>query len=163
MEHSHLQSSTAMGCTGLVWSMTAPSGTHRNTFFLTQINLANHIEAIIISNGVGNPKKQERYFLLRESSQITFAFFGIWPRTYPPSLHFLCKLSIFLTTYPPLNVFIICDGSLTNQSKLSNYRKTLFCLFPIISISQKIFSFFFLTLEKIGIDEKVICYHNISN
>ena len=33
-----------------------------------------------------------------------------------------------------------------------------FRLFPIISISH-----FFLTLEKIGIDEKVICYHNISN
>ena len=39
----------------------------------------------------------------------------------------------------------------------------IFRLFPIISISQKIFSIFFLTLEKIGIDEKVICYHNISN
>ena len=39
----------------------------------------------------------------------------------------------------------------------------LFRLFPIISVSQKFFSFFFLTLEKIGIDEKVICYHNISN
>ena len=36
----------------------------------------------------------------------------------------------------------------------------LFRLFPIISISQR---FFFLTLEKIGIDKKVICYHNISN
>ena len=36
-------------------------------------------------------------------------------------------------------------------------------LFPIISISQNFFSIFFLTLEKIGIDEKVICYHNISN
>ena len=40
---------------------------------------------------------------------------------------------------------------------------SIFRLFPIISISQKFFSFFFLTLEKIGIDEKVICYHNISN
>ena len=30
-----------------------------------------------------------------------------------------------------------------------------FRLFPIISISHKIFSIFFLTLEKIGIDEKV--------
>ena len=39
----------------------------------------------------------------------------------------------------------------------------IFRLFPIISISQKFFSFFFLKLEKIGIDEKVICYHNISN
>ena len=42
-------------------------------------------------------------------------------------------------------------------------RKRIFRLFPIISISQNFFSFFFLTLEKIGIDEKVICYHNISN
>ena len=41
--------------------------------------------------------------------------------------------------------------------------QAFFRLFPIISISQKIFSLFFLTLEKIGIDEKVICYHNISN
>ena len=40
---------------------------------------------------------------------------------------------------------------------------SIFRLFPIISISQNFFSFFFLTLEKIGIDEKVICYHNISN
>ena len=39
----------------------------------------------------------------------------------------------------------------------------IFRLFPIISISQKFFSIFFLTLEKKGIDEKVICYHNISN
>ena len=39
----------------------------------------------------------------------------------------------------------------------------LFRLFPIISISQKFFSIFFHTLEKIGIDKKVICYHNISN
>ena len=38
-----------------------------------------------------------------------------------------------------------------------------FRLFSIISISQKIFSIFFLTLEKIGIDKKVIYYHNISN
>ena len=42
-------------------------------------------------------------------------------------------------------------------------NKNFFRLFPIISISQKFFSIFFLTLEKIGIDEKVICYHNISN
>ena len=41
--------------------------------------------------------------------------------------------------------------------------KVLFRLFPIISISQKFLIIFFLTLEKIGIDEKVICYHNISN
>ena len=32
----------------------------------------------------------------------------------------------------------------------------LFRLFPIISISQKFFSFFFLTLEKTGIDENGI-------
>ena len=39
----------------------------------------------------------------------------------------------------------------------------IFHLFPIISISKIFFSIFFLTLEKIGIDEKVISYHNISN
>ena len=50
---------------------------------------------------------------VREPSQITFAFFGILPRTYPLSLHFLCsKCSIFLTTYPPLNANVICEGSL---------------------------------------------------
>ena len=38
-----------------------------------------------------------------------------------------------------------------------------FRLFPIISISQIFLIILFLTLEKIGIDEKVICYHNISN
>ena len=42
-------------------------------------------------------------------------------------------------------------------------KEIIFRLFTIISISQKFFSIFFLTLEKIGIDEKVICYHNISN
>ena len=47
--------------------------------------------------------------------------------------------------------------------KTSAQNRSIFRLFPIISISQKIFSIFFLTLEKIGIDEKVICYHNISN
>ena len=38
--------------------------------------------------------------------------------------------------------------------------------FPSVSYYfhiPKIFLNFFLTLEKIGIDEKVICYHNISN
>ena len=46
---------------------------------------------------------------------------------------------------------------------LSGFVSYIFRLFPIISISQKFFSFFFLKLEKIGIDEKVICYHDISN
>ena len=38
--------------------------------------------------------------------------------------------------------------------------------FPYISYYfhiPKIFNYFFYSLEKIGIDEKVICYHNISN
>ena len=42
-------------------------------------------------------------------------------------------------------------------------KQSFFRLFPIISISQNFLIIFFLTLEKIGIDEKVICYHNISN
>ena len=48
-------------------------------------------------------------------------------------------------------------------SRSKSNKNKLFRLFPILSISQKFFSIFFLTLEKIGIDEKVICYHNISN
>ena len=49
------------------------------------------------------------------------------------------------------------------EKYFEDVAKSFFRLFPIISISQKFFSFFFLTLEKIGIDEKLICYHNISN
>ena len=52
---------------------------------------------------------------------------------------------------------------LNRVPSLKSFINIFFRLFPIISISQKFFSFFFLTLEKIGIDEKVICYHNISN
>ena len=52
---------------------------------------------------------------------------------------------------------------LKSFAQKSVVKKYFFRLFPIISIPQKFFSFFFLTLEKIGIDEKVICYHNISN
>ena len=34
----------------------------------------------------------------------------------PPSLHFLCRKSIiFLTTYPPLNANVICEGSFINS------------------------------------------------
>ena len=47
--------------------------------------------------------------------------------------------------------------------RIGRIEKLIFRLFPIISKSQKFFSIFFFTLEKIGIDEKVICYHNISN
>ena len=46
---------------------------------------------------------------------------------------------------------------------LPRVSNIFFRLFPIISIAQKFFSIFFLKLEKIVIDEKVICYHNISN
>ena len=55
----------------------------------------------------------------------------------------------------------LADYAMTTAWHLSSTY--FFRLFPIISISQKIFSIFFLTLEKIGIDKKVICYHNISN
>ena len=38
--------------------------------------------------------------------------------TYSPSLHFLCsKFSIFLTTYPPLNANVICEGSLSCKGR----------------------------------------------
>ena len=57
---------------------------------------------------------------LREPSQIAFAFFGIWPHTYLPSLHFLCsKSSIFLTTYLPLNANVICEGSLIVPTQIN--------------------------------------------
>ena len=54
----------------------------------------------------------------------------------------------------------VSDYTIVSQVRI---RKLLFRLFPIISVSQNFFYIFFLTLEKIGIDEKVICYHNISN
>ena len=54
----------------------------------------------------------------------------------------------------------VSDYTIVSQVRI---RKLLFRLFPIISVSQKIFSIFFLTMEKIGIGEKVFCYHNISN
>ena len=59
---------------------------------------------------------------------------------------------------------VIFQAFLPNKEQCTFFVNTLFFrLFPIISIPQKIFSIFFLTLEKIGTDEKVICYHNISN
>ena len=71
---------------------------------------------------------------------------------------------------PQTDLFLICNSIVQSgreyvrrkgsRKQVSNY---IFRLFPIISISQRFFSIFFLTLEKIGIDEKVMCYHNISN
>ena len=58
---------------------------------------------------------------------------------------------------------IIWQRSFSFDHALISRKKKKIRLFPIISISQKFFSIFFLILEKIGIDEKVICYHNISN
>ena len=66
---------------------------------------------------------------LREPSQITFALFGIWPGTYPPSLHFLrSKFSIFLTTYSPLNINVIFEGSLKirRYSVMTNFKWKIF-------------------------------------
>ena len=55
--------------------------------------------------------KQDR---IREPSQITFDFLAFDHVRTPPSLHILCsKFSIFLTTYPPLNANVICEGSLS--------------------------------------------------
>ena len=67
---------------------------------------------------------------LREPSQITFAFFGIWPRMYLPVVctFYVCsKFSIFLTTYPPLNVNVICEGSL----KVLNVYKKIVLIFYV--------------------------------
>ena len=67
------------------------------------------------------------------------------------------------------NIVLMCESA-KNQNNLTMslwlmnfFCKYFFRLFPIISISQKFFKIFFLTQEKIGIDKKVICYHNISN
>ena len=52
-----------------------------------------------------------------------------------------------------VNYACMCDEEVIFQLDAEKY---IFRLFPIISISQKIFSIFFLTLEKIGIDENGI-------
>ena len=45
----------------------------------------------------------------------------------PPSLHFLCSNSgIFLTTYPPLNANVICEGSLILYLSLIKFPEKLF-------------------------------------
>ena len=63
------------------------------------------------------------------------------------------KAITFLNSWFAIFIFLL----------LLQAEEAIFRLFPIISISQNFFLFFFLTLEKIGIDQKVICYHNISN
>ena len=63
-------------------------------------------------------------------------------------------------TYSQIIILQLC---FTQYSNFFIILFVFFRLFPIISISQNFFSIFFLTLEKIGIDEKVICYHNIPN
>ena len=70
-----------------------------------------------------------------------------------------------LTKCTEINSEVLCkyENKKRFLPKMKVHRNKNFRLFPIISISQKFFSIFFLTLEKIGIDEKVICYHNISN
>ena len=87
-------------------------------------------------------------------SQSTDLFF--WK--FDAFTNFVCQeLKRCYTSY----AFYASDHLCSMEGK--NFHIFIFRLFPIISISQKIFSIFFLTLEKIGIDEKVICYHNISN
>ena len=55
---------------------------------------------------------------LRELSQITFAFFGIFLTTYVPSLHFLySKLHVFLNTSPTLSANVICESSLRSNQQ----------------------------------------------
>ena len=51
--------------------------------------------------------------VLRELSQLTFAFLGIFDHILTcHCLHFYCnKFSILLTTYPPLNANVMGEGS----------------------------------------------------
>jgi hypothetical protein len=92
VQHCLLPPSTAMGCKSLVWSLIAPSGMHRNTSFLTKINLSNHSEAIIISNRLGNPRKQERVVLLTNQSKL---------RKYRKILLF-SGINFSMGQYPPI-------------------------------------------------------------
>ena len=69
----------------------------------------------------------------------------------------------FLPKSLSLRCYTTLEGVFGVQRSRQGQGTIIFRLFPIISISQKFFSFFFLRLEKIGTDEKVICYHNISN
>ena len=85
----------------------------------------------------------------------------VWMKTGKISLKMIIGLSIYkLRTLLFLIWFFFSEF---DYVPYFFYVPDFFRLFPIISISQKFFSIFFLTLEKIGIDEKVICYHNISN
>ena len=72
-----------------------------------------------------------------------------------PKTGFYCNDESIAYPYRSISIHLV--------SFFRHLTKSFFRLFPIISISQKFFLIFFLTLEKIGIDEKVICYHNISN
>ena len=79
------------------------------------------------------------------------------------SFSFFYLINRLQTVIPNIYAIGDCIHGPMLAHKAEDEGKILFRLFPIISISQKFFSFFFLALEKIGIDEKVICYHNISN
>ena len=124
------------------------------------------------------PKKAEKVQpndiigLFMHFSKIKFSISNILPQNQMPAFQNLLKMTNKEQLPPSSWNFLGLDTSNLFWSFRwwNSIPKTIFFvsnnffrLFPIISISQKIFSIFFLTLEKIGIDEKVICYHSISN
>ena len=102
-----------------------------------------------------NPKKDNRLFVEHVVNVVYVKLFWMSKQKQfdVHSMYWTCN---------PTNTQLSYWGTLTDTSDLTQ-NIAFFRLFPIISISQKFFSIFFLTLENIGIDEKVICYHNISN
>ena len=87
------------------------------------------------------------------------------------------KIALECTLNPslPISIYIILPQFQFDFVQKKKWRWLLWLiyfkiqtkyLFPYISYYfhiPKIFDYLFYSLEKIGIDEKVICYHNISN
>ena len=99
----------------------------------------------------------------------TFWNFHFWKNLNFCSESLLHLFSSLWINWPLAFSLLSYLGGFINQSIqfcLVNFAVEKYMYFPPISyynsISQKNLSIFFLTLEKIGIDKKVICYHNIS-
>ena len=90
------------------------------------------------------------------------------PVTFSRLISKKCLLSFYVRTriFSNLTKLVLKEFYLCYIFKDFCEKTSFFRLFPIISISQ-IFLIIWIFIvqigEKIGIDEKVICYHNISN
>ena len=69
---------------------------------------------------------------------------------------FICHLSIYKLRLEIFCCFVFLGETRKRRKKYFPYISYYFHI-------PKNFDYFFYSLEKIGIDEKVICYHNISN